>query len=106
MDAIIPKLSLIKEAIITYEQIDKAVCVLYGSWDNIQPELRDFLASVLEQQDYSGLYMRYRDAERQSRDILLDFIGDHPNVVMNDDNIASVLEKAKRKRQTGVEPDR
>jgi len=91
---------------ITYEQIDRAVCLLYGSWDNIQPELRVFIVSVLEQQDYSALYMRFRDAERLSRDVLLVFTQQHPNIIMTDDNITSILEKAKRKRHAGEEPDR
>ena len=80
-----------------YAQIDKAVCDLYGSWDGISTELREFIVSVLEQPDYTKLYKHYRKSENKSKDILLEFERDHPNS-LNEDNINSVLEKARRKK--------
>jgi len=90
---------------LTYAQIDKAVCDLYGSWDGISPELRQFVVSVLEQPEDSALYARYRESETQSKDILLEFEREYPNVA-NEDNINAILEKAKRKKQSKNEPER
>lgn len=90
---------------LTYEQIDKAVCDLYGSWDEISTELREFIVSVLEQPDYSALYERYRESENQPKDILLDLEREYPDVV-NEDNINAILKKAKRKKQSRNESDR
>jgi hypothetical protein len=90
---------------LTYMQIDKAVCDLYGSWDGIVPELRQFVVSVLEQPEDSALYAQYRESETQSKDILLEFEREYPNVA-NEDNINAILEKAKRKKQSKNEPER
>jgi hypothetical protein len=88
---------------LSYEQIDKAVCDLYGSWDGISGELQDFTISLLEQSADPSLYERYRESENQAKDILLDFERQHPNV-SNEDNINAILEKTKQKKQSKNEP--
>lgn len=88
-----------------FTQIEKAVCDLYGSWDGISDELREFIISVLEQPDYTKLYEHYRKSENQSKDILLEFERDHPNS-LNEDNINAVLEKARHKKKSRNEPER
>lgn len=75
---------------LTYELIDKAVCNLYSSWDGISAELKEFTVSVLDQPDNSILYEKYRESEKQSKDILLEFEQQYPNVA-NEDNINSIL---------------
>lgn len=90
---------------LSYEQIDKAVCDLYGSWDGISGELQDFTISLLEQSADPSLYERYRESENQAKDILLDFERQHPNVA-NEDNINAILEKTKQKKQSKNEPER
>lgn len=89
---------------LSYEQIDKAVCTLYGSWDGISVELKAFIASVLEQPADSSLYERYRTSETQSKDVLLEFERKYPNAA-NEDNIDAILEQAKRKKQSKNEPE-
>ena len=90
---------------LTYELIDKAVCNLYGSWDDISTELKEFTVSVLDQPNNSTLYEKYREFEKQSKYILLEFEQQYPNVA-NEDNINSILDKAKQKRQSKNDPDR
>mgnify|MGYP000846014337 CR=1 FL=1 len=90
---------------LSYEQIDKAVCDLYGSWDCISGELRAFTLSLLEQSADPSLYARYRESENQAKDILLEFERQYPNVA-NEDNIDAILEKAKQKKQSKNEPER
>ena len=88
-----------------FTQIEKAVCDLYGSWDGISTELREFAISVLEQPDYTKLYEHYRKSENQSKHILLEFEQDHSNA-LNEDNINAVLEKARRKKKSRNEQER
>jgi len=91
--------------LLTYEKIDKAVCNLYGSWDGISSESREFIVSVMKQPDYTALYERYRESESHSKNILLEFQREYPNYV-NEDNINTILEKAKRKKQFKGDPER
>lgn len=90
---------------INFKQIDKAVCNLYGSWDDISDELRKFVVSVLEQPDYTKLYEQYRKSEKQSKDILLEFKREHPDTLKEDD-INVILKKARQKKQSRNEPKR
>jgi len=94
-----------KDRPLSYEQIDKAVCNLYGSWDGISAELKNFIVSVLKQPADASLYEQYRASEVQSKDVLLEFERQNPNVA-NEDNIDAILEKAKRKEQSKNEPER
>jgi hypothetical protein len=88
-----------------YEQIDKAVCNLYGSWGDITPESKKFILSVLEEADNPALFELYRKSENQAKDILLEFQRQYPNAT-NEDNINSIIEKAKRKKQSEGAPER
>ncbi|MDW7655799.1 MAG: DUF6036 family nucleotidyltransferase [Bacillota bacterium] len=84
---------------LTFDQIDKAVCNLYGSWEGISVELREFIVSVLEQPDHSALYEQYRLYENQMKDILLE--PDRDNLIVgNKENTAVIIEKAKRMKQS------
>jgi hypothetical protein len=91
--------------LLSYEQIDKAVCDLYDSWDGISTELKDFIISVLEQPADSSLYEQYRASETQSKDVLLEFERKYPNVT-NEDNIDAILKKAKQKKMSKEEPEK
>ena len=84
---------------LTFAQIDKAVCNLYGSWDGIPTELKNLVAFVLEQPNKPTLYERYRGLEEQSKDVLLEFDRNYPNV-LNENNVDTILEKAIRKKKS------
>ena len=90
---------------LNFTQIDKAVCDLYGSWDDISGEIRKFIASVLERPDYTELYEQYRKSENQSKGILLEFKREHPDTLKEDD-INAILEKARQKKKSRNEPGR
>lgn len=82
---------------LTYEIIDKAVCDLYGSWEGISADQKDFVVSMLKQPDYSAVYEYCRSTEKQSKSMLLDFEQRYPSV-LNQDNMNAVLEELKRKK--------
>lgn len=83
---------------LTYEQIDRAVVELYESWNDILPELKDFLLSALESPDTDALYEKYRNFESESKDVLLDFEQKYPGAA-KEDNIAAILERARQKKE-------
>lgn len=92
---------------LTFAQIDKAVRELYGSWDGIPAGLKEFVTFVLKQPDKPALYERYRGLENQSKDILLEFEQNHPDVANeNENNVSAILEKALRKKQSKNGPER
>lgn len=90
---------------LTYAQIDKAVRDLYGSWDDVALEIKEFLSSVLEQPGDISLYEQYRETEAQSKETLLEIERQYPNTV-NADNIDAILEKAKRIKRAKGGPER
>lgn len=82
---------------LTYEMIDKAVCDLYGSWEGITADQKEFVMSLIKQPDYEAVYDYCRNSETQSKSMLLDFEQKNPNV-LNQDNMNSVLAELKRKK--------
>lgn len=90
---------------LTYEQIDKAVCDLYDSWDGITAELKELILSALKQPADSSIFAQYRESEIQAKNILLDFERQYPNAT-DEENIDAILEKAKQKKQLKNEPER
>jgi hypothetical protein len=84
---------------LTFDQIDKAVCNLYGSWEGISAELREFIVAVLEQRDHSALYEEYRSYENQMKEILLEQSIDNLNVG-NKESTELIIEKARRLKQS------
>ena len=90
---------------LTYAQIDKAVHDLYGSWDDISVEVKEFIESVLEQQGDIALYAQYRESENQLRETLLEFERQYPNAI-NEDNIDDIIKKAKRVKRAKEGPER
>jgi hypothetical protein len=83
---------------ISQEQIEKAVCDLYGSWDIIAEDSRMFIHSVTESEQYDTLYDQYRSEELSNRDVLLDIEKLYPGVT-NENNIDEVLAKAKERKE-------
>ena len=83
---------------ISKEAIDKAVCFLYGGWEEIKEETKAVLNAAFEGGNFETLYYQSRESEKHSKEILLDFDKDYPNA-LKEENISSILEKARRRRQ-------
>jgi hypothetical protein len=84
---------------ITNEAVENAVTVLYGGWDDIPKTSKLLIYAAFEDGNYEKLILQNRESEVQSKDILLDFNKSYPGV-LKEDNINTVLEKAKRKKET------
>jgi len=83
---------------IVIETIDKAVAVLYKDWTELPAVSKQFIDDVYTHGDYERVYREIRESEKQSKEILLDFEKDYPNA-LKEENIGSILEKAKQRRQ-------
>ena len=90
---------------LTYEQIDKAIYDLYSSWDDISAELKELISSALKQPADPLVFAQYREFEIQAKSILLDFEKQYPNAA-NEENIDTILEKAKQKKRIKNDPER
>jgi len=86
---------------LTYEMIDKAVCNLYGNWDNIEKYARDLLDKILACDDLQSLFIELSEDEKVAKDALLEMTKKYSKVVNKDnvnDIIAATLKK-KRERE-------
>ena len=92
-------IGIIKSESIMREQIEKAVLDFYGSFDNLShpDEARKLLDSIFSSDDLEELYDSTRTSESDNRVILKDIDENYPKL-LNEGNLASVLEAAKRKR--------
>lgn len=86
---------------LTFEQVDRAVRELYGSWDRISSDTIDLVKSTLTTPDAFTLYEKYRASESEAEAILLDFQENHPDQVRETD-ISSILAMAKAKKNGGT----
>lgn len=86
---------------LSQEQIEKAVCDLYGSWGKISEDSRMFINSVFESKQYDTLYDEYRNEELSNKDVLLDYEKQYPGVT-NENNIDEVLAKAKQRKEKDI----
>jgi predicted nucleotidyltransferase len=82
---------------ISREAIEKAVSILYEDWAKIPKNSRVFIDAVFENGDFESLYLETKEAEIQSRDILVKFEEDFSNVVTND-NIDEILEQLRQRK--------
>ena len=78
--------------------IDKAVTLLYKDGAELPATSKKFIDDAFTDGDYERVYREIRENEKQSKEILLDFEKDYPNT-LKEENIGSILEKAKQRRQ-------
>jgi len=78
---------------ITFDMIDKAVCELYDGWDGFPEDSMLFINDALKNGDFENVYKSVKDDEIESKDILIGFEKDYPNVVKksNVDDILRIL---------------
>ena len=90
---------IIKSENITREQIEKAVVDFYGGFDNLSrpDEAKKLIDSIFSAHNLDELYDSTRSSESDNRVILKDIDDNYPKL-LNEGNLASVLEAAKRKK--------
>ena len=83
---------------IARDAIDKAIDRLYENHSELPLASLKFLDDIFVSKNYELIYREIKENEIQIKEILLDFERDYPNV-LKEENIASILEKAKMKRK-------
>lgn len=86
---------------ISAAQIDTAVLNLYGSWDVIPNEARDFIHSLLQNGNYEQVYAEVVAEEQRAQNTLIEFEQDYPGSA-NEDNVDSILAGLKSKQSSRV----
>ena len=75
---------------ITLERIHKAVDDLYGSWDSLPKTSQTFIVNAMEDGDYETLYQHTLQAEKKTREYLVQFDKDYPNV-LSERNVDEII---------------
>jgi len=81
---------------LTLEMIKQAVTNLYGSWDIISEDAKTFLIDAMSNGNYEQIYNTVRSEEKRSKDVLIQFEQDYPNVT-NTENVNTILSTLKSK---------
>lgn len=75
---------------LSFEQIDKAVCDLYDSWEKLPKGAPAMLQSILAEENLDALYESYAQEEAEAKDALLTFDEKYPDV-LQEDNLSDIL---------------
>lgn len=87
----------IKSKPITLEMIKTAIVNLYGSWDKLSPDSRDFIEGTMEKGNFEQLYKTVSEEEKKAKETLLEFQQDYPGVTTTE-NVDTILQILKKRR--------
>lgn len=87
---------------ISLDSVRSAVTDLYGSWDCISQEMREFIENTYAIEDLSCLYNTVSEEEARSKAVLIEFQHDYPGVT-NTANVDDILSALKKKQQSPKE---
>ena len=87
-----------RENPIALEQIKTAVVNLYGDWSVIPDISRTFIKDVVKNGDYSAVYSKTVENEKNSKDTLIRFEENYPGVTTQD-NVNDILRTLKQKQK-------
>lgn len=82
---------------ITRESLDAAVQTLYGGWDEIPADSRQFIEDTMNAGNYAEVYAAVREEEKQTKGVLLQFEKDYPNAA-NGSNVNDILKTLKARK--------
>lgn len=90
---------------IRMEQIDTAVKLLYGGWEQISSDSYEFINTLLIDGNYDNIAIRIKQEEKDSRNALLEFQEAYPDVTNSDNmnTIADTLTKHEESRAAVLE---
>ena len=75
---------------LTFERIDIAVKNLYDGWENLPGEAQTMIQGILATENLDELYASYAREEQAAKDALLDFEGNYPDM-LKEDNLGDIL---------------
>ena len=83
---------------ITMDRIDKAVTDLYGSWDKISEDSKNFIQEAMEKGNFEKAYDEISAEESKAKGLLINFEQDYPGVT-NTANVNDILKNLKKKKE-------
>ncbi len=84
---------------INLEQIQTAVINLYGSWDSLPQDSIDFISEIINNINLKMLYETYCATEISTKDSLILFENNYPNVV-NTDNVNDIIKQLQTRKNS------
>ena len=84
---------------ITIDRIDKAVTDLYGSWEKISEDSKNFIQEAMEKGNFEKAYDEISAEESKAKGLLINFEQDYPGVT-NTANVNDILKNLKKKKET------
>ena len=86
---------------LSYEMIDRAVCNLYGNWDNVEDYARGLLDRILACEDLQALFVELSEDEMVAKEALVEVNKKYPGAVRQDNvnDVIAVALKKKRQRE-------
>ncbi|MBQ1315420.1 MAG: hypothetical protein IIY57_04430, partial [Erysipelotrichaceae bacterium] len=83
---------------ISLEQIQKAYEQLYGEWNTLPNDAKEFISSLFSNtSNIHAVYEATRQLENDAKEILIDFEENYPGIT-TESNVDSILESLKKKR--------
>lgn len=82
---------------IGFREIEKAVCELYGGWENLPENSKEFAQGILENDNLEQLYESYRNVEKETKSQLITFEKDYPNV-LTEDNTEEIIQRLRQSK--------
>ena len=86
---------------LSLERIRKAVEDLYGSYDVLSDDVRQFIEKAIQDGRYAETYARIRQAEAENRENLLEYQAEKPGVISND-NVDDILAAIRKRKEAGA----
>ncbi|MBR3963468.1 MAG: hypothetical protein IKK14_08090 [Oscillospiraceae bacterium] len=83
---------------ITMDRIDKAVTDLYGSWDKISEDSKNFIEEAMKKGDFEKAYAEISAEETKAKGLLINFEQNYPGIT-NTANVNDILKNLKKKKE-------
>jgi hypothetical protein len=89
---------------LSYEMIDKAICNLYGGWQDVSDYAKEVLDRVLSSDDLEKLFISLSEDEAEAKEALREMNVKYPNVVKQD-NVNDIIAAIKAKKLKSNDKD-
>lgn len=84
---------------ISMDQIQQAVCDLYGGWDVLPDQSKAFIENVMRNGDLEQMHTTISKGEKEARRMLIDFEQNYPGVTTSA-NVNEILDSLKKRTKS------
>ncbi len=82
---------------LTMEQIRRAVTELYGDWDVLSEDSRQFIEDTMQRGNYREIYKSVEAEESRSKELLVKFEQDYPGAAKAE-NVDDIIKSLRKRR--------